>query len=198
MRKRLLCTPMILLLLLSLSACGSKGSSDDALALRYRTDYLDMKSCEGTAELHADYGERVYDYTVSFQYQKDGEMTIQITAPDSLAGTTARIAAGETRLEFDGVTLETGPLSPEGLSPIDAIPASLRYLCEGYIAECGDEVRDGHDCLRLQFRDPTHLAGEGTEAVLWLDKENGNLRYAEMLQDGFTMLRCEFTAFTKA
>lgn len=197
MRKLLLCTQMIALLLL-LSSCGGKGSSEDALALRYRTDYLDMKSCEGTAELHADYGERVYDYTVSFQCQKDGEMQVRITAPESLAGTTARIAQGETRLEFDGLTLETGPLSPEGLSPIDAIPASLRYLCEGYIAECGDETRDGHACLRIQFRDPTKAAGEGTEAILWLDKENGNILYAEMMQDGFTVLRCEFTAFKKA
>lgn len=197
MRKLLLCTQMIVMLLLLVS-CGGKGSSEDALALRYRTDYLDMKSCEGTAELHADYGERVYDYTVSFQYQKDGEMQIRITAPESLAGTTARIAEGETRLEFDGVTLETGPLSPEGLSPVDAIPASLRYLCEGYIAECGDETINDRDCLRLQFRNPTNAAGEGTEAVVWLDKESGNLLYADMMQDGFTVLRCEFTAFSKA
>jgi len=194
-RRMLLCTQMIVLLL-ALAACGGKGS-EDSLALKYRTDYLDLTSCEGTADLHADYGQRVYDYTVSFQYQKDGDMTIQITAPESLSGTTARIAAGETRLEFDGATLETGPLSPEGLSPVDAIPASLRYLCEGYIAECGSETKQDRACLRLQFRDPTQTAGKGTEANLWLDKETGNLVYAEMMQDGFTVLRCEFTSFTK-
>lgn len=187
----------MIVLLLALSACGSQTSSDDALALQVRKQYLDMTQCAGEAALHADYGERVYDYRVSFRWQKDGEMVLEILEPESLVGTSARIAAGETYLSFDGVSLETGPLSPDGLSPIDAIPAALRYLCEGYIAACGSETRGERDCLRLQMREPSLAAGEGTEAVLWLDKESGALLFAELMQDGITVLRAEFLDFTK-
>lgn len=199
MRTKLLCTQMMLvLLLLTLTACGNKDESEDALALKFRTDYLTMQSCEGTVELHSDYGDRVYDYGLSFTWSNPGDLQMSITKPDELAGITASIVQGETVLEFDGARLETGPISPEGLSPIDAIPAALDYIRDGYIAECGTEMLGDRNCLRMQFREPEEQAGEGTEAILWLDKETGVLRQAEMMQEGLTVLRCQFTAFTKA
>lgn len=196
MRKWLLCTQMILMLIL-LSACGGKEASGDALALKFRTEYLSMQSCEGTAEILSDYGERVYEYTLCFSWLKDGDMQLNITQPEDLAGITAKIAQGETLLEYEGARLETGPLTPGGLSPIDVIPAALDYMRDGYIAECGMEPLGERECLRLQFREPEQAAGQGTEAVLWLDKESGSLVRAEMMQEGFTVLHCQFSAFEK-
>jgi len=195
-RKWLLCTQMILMLIL-LSACGGKETSGDAIALKFRTEYLAMQSCEGTAELLSDYGERVYEYTLSFSWQKSGDMKLTITKPEDLAGITAKITQGETLLEYEGASLETGPLTPGGLSPIDAIPAALDYIRDGYIAECGMEPLGERACLRLLFREPEEAAGEGTEAVLWLDKESGKLVRAEFMQEGFVVLSCQFSAFEK-
>lgn len=196
MRAKLFCTPMILLLLV-LSACGSKTASEDALALRFRTDYLAMQSCEGKVNMVSDYGQRVYNYTLSFNWAKEGDMVLTLEQPEALSGITARITQGETSLEFNGASLETGPLSPDGLSPIDSLPATLDYIMNGYIAECGKESLGEVSCLRLSFRNPEQAAGEGEEAVLWLDEETGNLVQSEMMSQGTTVVRCQFTAFTK-
>lgn len=197
MRAKIFCTQMILLLLV-LCACSSKTSSEDELALQMRNQYLNMNSCEGTVEMVSDYGQRVYEYTVSFSWKKDGDMVMTLQKPDELAGVTARIAQGKTQLEFEGARLETGPLSPEGMSPIDSLPAILDYMMKGYIAECGSESLEQKDCLRIQFRNPDEAAGDGEEAVLWLDPKTGNLVQSEMISQGVTVVRCQFTSFTKA
>lgn len=196
MRAKFVCTPMILLLLV-LSACGSKTESEDALALQFRTEYLEMQSCEGTVEMISDYGQRVYEYTVAFSWQKDGDLSLTLQQPKELEGMTAHISQGQTMLEFDGAKLETGPISTEGLSPIDSIPATLNYMTNGYIAECGSEQLDERECLRVQCRNPEETAGEGVEAILWLDKTTGDLVRSEMVSEGVTVVRCLFTAFTK-
>ena len=62
-----------------------------------------MDGCSGTMDVTADYGQRVYEYTVSFSStQKDG-MTLVITAPEEVAGITATVENGQTFLKFDGV-----------------------------------------------------------------------------------------------
>jgi outer membrane lipoprotein-sorting protein len=187
----------MILLLLALSACGSKTASEDELALQMRNQYLDMQSCEGIVEMVSDYGQRVYNYTASFSWKKDGDMVLTLEKPDELAGVTARIAQGKTMLEFEGARLETGPVSSEGMSPIDSLPVTLDYMMKGYIAECGWEPLEEKECLRIQFRNPEQAAGEGAEAILWLDKETGDLVKSEMISNGVTVVRCQFTAFTK-
>lgn len=188
--KRFLCTQMILLLLLALTACGKGTSaSDDALALQIRTEYLAMEACRGTMDLIADYGDRVYEYALEFSWQKDGETTLTITAPEELSGVTASIAKGETALVFDGVQLETGPLMPDGQAPIDCLPVMLNYIMSGYIAECGTETLEEAECLRVQYREPEAAQGSGPEAVLWFDKESHKLLRGELLSEGFTVLQ---------
>ena len=133
MRRQTLCIPLIpLVLLLCLSGC--QGSvQENNLALALRADFLAMDGCSGTMDITADYGERVYAYTVSFSSTQETGMTMVITAPQQVAGITATIAEGQTYLTFDGVQLETGPLNEEGLSPLDALPAFLTAMLSEYM-----------------------------------------------------------------
>lgn len=196
MRAKLFCTPMIVLLL-ALSACSSKTTSENQLAIQFRNQYQNMQFCQGKVEMVSDYGQRVYDYTVDFSWKKEGDMVLTLEKPEELAGVTAKIAQGNTTLEYEGASLETGPLSPEGISPIDALPATLDYVVNGYIAECGWDALEERQCLRIQFRNPEQVAGEGTEAILWLDKETGDLARSEMISEGITMVQCQFVEFSK-
>jgi len=191
------CTPMILLLLV-LGGCGGNGkNSEEAQALEIRTDYLAMSACSGTAEIRADYGQRVYDYTIDFTWQKEGDMVLTITQPLELTGVTATLHEGETLLQFEDVRLETGPISSEGLSPVDSLPALLEYIRSGNITQCGSEPIDAVKALRIQCGDPEAAMGSGTEAVLWFDQETHALLQGELRSDGFTVIQCTFTAFTK-
>ena len=195
MRTKILCAPMILLFLAAL-LCGCTGADDEnELALQLRSDFLSMDGCSGTMEVTADYGQRVYEYTVDFfSTQKEG-MTLVITAPEEVAGITAQVASGKTYLEFDGVQLETGPLNEDGLSPLDALPAFVTAMGTGYIAETGSELLGETETLRICCRDPERPAGQGLETVLWFDKAQKTLLRGELRSDGATVVRCEFSAF---
>lgn len=191
----------VLLLLPVILLCGCTGEQEDNdLALQLRADFLDRTGCAGTMEVTADYGQRVYQYTVTFSGNEKDGLSLVITAPEEAAGITATIAQGQTFLTFDGVQLETGPLNETGLSPLDALPAFLTAMESGYIAETGTELLGEAEALRLCCREPERAPGQGVETLLWFDKTNQTLLQGELRQDGATVIRCTFSEFllTKA
>ncbi|CUQ28279.1 Uncharacterised protein [Flavonifractor plautii] len=111
MRHRTGMCVLMMILGLSLSACGGAegGNRAEQLALDIRGEYLEMGGCTASLELTADYGQRVYTYGIGLNYASEGETTLTITAPENIAGVTARILEGETALEYDGMRVETGP-----------------------------------------------------------------------------------------
>ena len=185
---------MILLLAL-LCACGG-GNEDNDLVLSLREDFQNMDAWSGEMELTADYGQRVYDYSVSFTGDREEGTTLTITAPEEAEGITAVAKEGQTWLDYDGVRLETGPLDPQGLSPMDALPALLTELETGTVAEVGTETDGDLSLLRLTPRDPEVTPGTGREAVFWFDKAQKTLLRAELRNDGATVVSCVFSSFT--
>ena len=199
MRKRM-CALMIILPLL-LAGCGGGeqegGTSADELALQIRTEYLAMTACAATVDITADYGQRVYEYTLTVSWQKEGETVLTVVAPENIAGITARIQEGSAILEYDGASLETGLLSAEGLSPMEAVPAIIDYILAGFIAECDFETVGESEQLWFCCRDPESSPGTGTQADFWFDVDSHALVRAEVLSDGYTVIQCVFTDFTK-
>lgn len=185
---------MILLLAL-LCACGG-GNADNELVLSLREDVQNMDAWSGEMELTADYGQRVYAYSVSFTGDREEGTTLTITAPEEAAGITAVAKEGQTWLDYDGVRLETGPLDPQGLSPMDALPALLTELETGTVAEVGTETDGDLSLLRLTLRDPEVTPGTGRETVFWFDKAQKTLLRAELRNDGATVVSCVFSSFT--
>lgn len=200
MRKRTVCAQMMTLCLL-LSACGGGGagaSKAEEQALTIRTEYLAMTSCTSQLTVTADYGERVYDYGLNLTWQKESGYTLAVTAPEDIAGVTIRAADGETTLEYDGARIETGAVTPDGLSPVDALPALLTYAKEGFMAECVEETVGETQTVRVLYREPDATPGTGVEASLWFDAVGHGLLRGELSSDGVTVIRCVFTDFQKA
>ena len=195
MRMKLFCAPIVCLLLAALLGGCSKTESENDLALQLRSDFLAMDGCSGTMDVTADYGQRVYEYTVSFSSTQETGMTMVITAPQEVAGITATIAEGQTYLTFDGVQLETGPLNEEGLSPLDALPAFLTAMQSGYMAETGSELLGETETLRICCREPEREPGQGIETILWFDQATKNLLQGELRSEGTTVVRCVFSSF---
>ena len=128
-----------------------------------------MTACTASMDVTADYGEQVYRYGMGLTWEKDAQTVLTLTYPEEVAGVTVRIEAGETALEFDGARIETGALSPDGLSPVDSVPALLDWVKEGFIAECAEEtLGEGADSAGL-LPGPDAAAGTGTEASVWFD-----------------------------
>ena len=191
MRKLLLCVLMTIFLL---AGCGKAGGNEaEELALTIRGEYLAMDSCALQASVTADYGQRVYQYEMAAAVC--GEETIlTLSAPETVAGLTARITGEDSLLEFDGVSVETGTLDSQGLTPVSALPALLEAARSGYITACALE-EDG-TLLRMDCGDPAGAPGRGTETVLWFDAGTHALRKGEISVDGFRAILCECSSFT--
>lgn len=192
MRRLLLCVPMMILLL---AGCGpAKTSAGEELALIIRGEYLEETPWRATAAITADYGQRVYQYELEAAWDGE-ETTLTLTAPETVAGMTARLPGGESLLEYDGMVLETGPLNKDGLTPVSAIPALLEAARSGYITAISLDEEEG--TLRMDCGDPEGEPGTGTETSLWFDADSHALVRGEISLDGFRVILCEFSEFTK-
>ena len=185
----------LMTLLLPLGGCFGGGEGQKALdtALTIRGEYLALAEFSTQVQLRADYGQRVYDYSLDMTVNEK-ETALTVTQPELISGVTARMRAGETFLEYDGLCIETGPLNGEGLTPISAVPAMLTAVREAYItAYCFEE--DG--LLRVDYGSPDVPLGTGTEFTLWFHPESHDISRGEISVDGFRCIQCTFSPFTK-
>ena len=191
MRKRLFCVLMTTLLLTGCGKAGGCGAEE--LALTIRGEYLAMEHCALQAAVTADYGQRVYQYELAAAINGE-ETVLTLSAPETVAGLTARLTGEENLLEYDGVAVETGPLDDNGLTPVSSVPALLEAVRSGYITACA--LEEEGTLLRVDCGDPAGSPGTGTETALWFDASTHALVRGEISVDGFRVILCEFSDFT--
>lgn len=192
MKKRLLFLPMMLLLLTGCGGGQEGKTGAEALAVAIRGEYMAMTAYSLQAKVNADYGQRVYDFTLSVT--SDGEeTTVVIQEPEMLAGVTARMDGDEGTLEYEDLSLETGFLDGESLSPVSALPTLVEAARTQYIDRC--TLADG--VLEVHCADPEEDAGTGREVTLYFDAQTHALTGGEISQDGRRVITCEITEFTK-
>lgn len=194
MRRFWTCAPMILLILL-LAACGRDSKAEER-ALAIRAQLIGAATCTMESELSADYGDRLYVYTLTYQWNKAGGGMVTVLAPENIAGVTAIVEGGQTSLTYEGVRLETGSLSSEGLSPLDALPALLTQCREGYISDAGFEKWKDTGALSVTYGDPSKENPSPVTYRVWFAVDSGTPLYAEVMSEGKTVLRCEFHSFS--
>ena len=98
MRKLVLCVLMTTLL----AGCGQPGVSEaEELALTIRGEYLAMDRCAVQVSVTADYGQRVYQYELAAAVSGE-ETVLTLSAPETVAGLTARITGEDSRLARSG------------------------------------------------------------------------------------------------
>lgn len=193
MRKLFRCALMMTLFLLPGCALVEKGINPEQIALNIRSDYLAARNISSQVSLTADYGHRVYEYEMDLQVQGD-LITLTLTAPDYASGITAQIQNQQGILSYQDISVETGPLNPEGLTPMSSVPALLDAVRSGYITSC---ILEDSGLLRIDCGQPDVPPGTGTEMVLWFQPETSALTQGDILVDGFRHITCRFSQFTK-
>lgn len=168
---------LVVLLALGLTACGGKNRElEQGLALRGRV--LQAAGCGFSAKITADYGDKVYGFSMDCQGDGEGNLSFTVTSPETIAGITGTLGGQGGALTF-GDTALAFPMLAEGLvSPVS-----------GPITSAG---REGEK-LRLSLDDsygdlPLHLD-------LWCDQA-GTPILAEIWQDGRTLLTISLENFT--
>ena len=119
-----------------LAGCSASEEPSTQHAIDFRTALMEAEGCRFTADVTADYGDKVYVFSLQSE-TVDGETTLQVLSPESIAGIRATISADGAELEFDSVALEFGKLANGYVSPVSA-PWLLEQCWQGaYIAYAG-------------------------------------------------------------
>lgn len=182
---------MSLLLLAGCAAGGGKKQSGEELALEIQREFAHMTACTGRFSLTVDYGERTFECVLDATYDQVTGGMLTIVEPELVKGVTARFSDGGTSLVYEGFSLETGPLTDEGISPMETLPTLWKQIAGGYMAAV--EEKDGS--LTVTYRADGQSPGTGLEAVVVFDTESGEPTSGELFWDGSRVAAVEVQEF---
>ena len=126
-----------------LSGCGSENKElETGMALRSKL--LSAEAVSFTAEITADYGDKVHTFSMDCQGDPIGNLTFSVTEPETIAGITGKIDQNGGALTFDDTALHFDLMADESLSPISAPWILLKTLRSGYLTSActeGESIR---------------------------------------------------------
>ena len=185
MRKAALAALMTASLPFLLSGCAGVPSPDESAA-EIQNFFSLADTVTFTADITADYGERVYDYGISYKSGRDGG-TVTILSPDEISGICVEYSGDGASVSYDGAEVFTGEIIPDGLSPVDAVPVMEKAWREGLITESVSEKVGGEECIASVFRieDDIFLR-------TWFGKESFLPVRAEIVNGGYTVITGTF------
>lgn len=181
----------VFLLAALLCGCGSRQNIEPLQsAIDFRAELLNAASCSFSAQVTADYGDLVYEF--SMDCASAGNTTeITVTQPDTISGITAQIANDTGTVTFDGMSLDFGTLAEGNIVPL-AVPAVVTDSWKSaYIASAGVE----DDAYRVRYE-------RGYEDVqllvdTWFSMEKNIPIYAEVCYNDSCILQMKLSDFQK-
>ena len=185
MRKKGL-TVFILLALL-LAGCGEKTQSR---AEEWQQRYAQMQGYEALVEVSVPREDETLHYTLSLEKSGDS-VRAAVIEPEELTGIAATLAGDGLTLEYDGMALDAGTLSPR-VSALNCVPLVLDGFSRAYLDSVGSETLDGKDTLRADFS--MTLGDETLGGTVWFT-DGGAPVYLEASEDGKIIAAAEFTNF---
>ena len=175
------------LLCLLLTGCGASPKEQAQKALDFRTALMEAGGCGFTAQVTADYGDYVYQFTMDCEADRE-QTKLHVTAPEELAGIGLTVEENGKKIQFDDMELDFGELG-HGLVPPVTAPWLLTQCWVGeYIAFTGAD----DDLSRV-----TYLRGYDDEELTvdtWFDSQNVPV-YAEVALDDVRCLTIRMTDF---
>lgn len=165
-----------LLFVLCLTGCVSEACEiERGMALRSRL--LSAKSCSFDAEITADYGDDLYNFTLSCEANSDGDLTFAVKSPESISGITGKIDAEGGKLTFDDTVLYFDLMADDQISPVSAPWIFLKTLRSGYLTSAGTEG----SFLRLTIDDS--YADDALQLDIWLGEGDVPVRCEILFDD---------------
>lgn len=182
MTRRLAAVLLAILLALPFAAC--RRTEDPAARMVEIRDLFLTTTQRFSAEVTADYGTRVFHFTLLFD---SAESMIEVLAPAEISGVRIEVTEGGTTLHFDGAMLDTGTLTPDGLTPLAALPVLLREWREGHIVSAHFETLADAPSVVL-----TTYLSDRVHQMTWFDRETSIPIQAHILSDGFAVITVLF------
>ena len=179
------CWPLIFCLLLA--ACGERTQSS---VEQWQQRWAQMDGYEAIVEVAVPREDETLRYTLSLT-SGNGSVRAAVLAPEELAGVTAVMTGDQLTLEFDGMALDAGTLSPR-VSALSCVPLVLDGFSGAYLDSCGSETIDEAETVRADFT--MTLGSETLGAALFFDASGAPV-YLEVSADEKIIAAAEFTNF---
>lgn len=116
--RRIKLIPALLLCVCLLTSC-KKNDGELQRALDFRTALLGAQSCTFSAEVTADFGDKVYDFALDCVYRpQENSAELTVTAPETIAGIQATVDGESAQVRFEDVSLQLGTLADGHVAPM--------------------------------------------------------------------------------
>ncbi len=188
--RRVLALALMTALCLSVCACGGKAGTDQ-LAKDIGREIASARSITAVVSVTADYGERVYKYKLRCTY-KDSAADVEALEPDGIKGLKAHVTEKGLALSLGGVALDTGGLTDDGLSPLEAVPVMIRAWTGERITETKREKAEGRELLCVTYDISKPDSGKKTSHTAWFDVKTRLPVKAEIISNGYRVINCSF------
>lgn len=150
-----------LLILLILTGCANAASEIER-GMALRSKLLQANGCSFDTGVTADYGDKLYTFSLACEADAAGTLTFTVTEPESIAGIAGTIGKDGGRLTFDDTALQFDLMADDQLSPVSAPWVFLKTLRGGYLTSACEE--DG--LLRLTIDDS--YEDDALQLDIWL------------------------------
>lgn len=128
---------LFLCVMLFFSGCGNRSELDRAMALRAKL--LASQGYRFDTTVTADYGDKVYTFSMACQADNRGNMTFTVTEPESIASITGTISEQGGKLTFDDMALAFELLADGQVTPVSAPWILVHTLHDGYLTSCASD-----------------------------------------------------------
>lgn len=190
LKKKLLLT---VLLLCTLCACRGNAPADNETVRAY---WNELPGFTAHVKILSDLGQSLLEYEVDYVYNKEGNDTFVLTAPESIAGISGAIAgegSGEFSLQYDDTVLDDAMPQRTGLTPADGLFCLLGDLRNDVPAQQWTEQVAGQEVLVLRFE-----SEDGTGSIakqLWLTADGKQPVCAELYDGEKCVLTLQFMSY---
>lgn len=146
---------------------GCTGKRDEMdRAMNLRAELLGSEGCSFTAQISADYGDEIHEFTLYCEGKNNGDLGFRAEKPETLSGITGRFRGSEGALTFDDVAL-TFPLLADGqVTPVSGPWIFLKTLLGGYLTACNQEGEYLHLTIDDSYEE------NSLQMEIWLSSEN--------------------------
>ena len=177
----------LMLALVILTGCTGKRDEMDR-AMNLRAKLLGSEGCSFTAQICADYGDAVHEFTLYCEGMNNGNLGFRVEAPETLSGITGRFRGEEGELTFDDVALAFPLLADGQVTPVSGPWIFLKTLLGGYLTACNQE----EDYLHLTIDDS--YEEDALQLEIWLDASDIPVQ-AEIIYGGRRILTMKIENF---
>lgn len=126
-----------------LAGCKSHQSDlSPGLALRNKVQKANV--CSFDAVVTADYGEKIYSFSMSCKTDATGDCAFEVTAPETISGITGTVSADGGKLTFDEEVLAFPLLADGQITPVSAPWLLMQTLKGGYLRACEQKSDGAH------------------------------------------------------